>query len=204
MTDTAPGVLDLRRRGITHRIIHPGHVTSVQEAAAACGVAPEQVVKTLVVRRGEGDHVLVLVPGDRSLSWPKLRTLLGVNRMTLPDADEALAATGYVRGTITPLGLDLPVVADERIVGREITISALREWMAHLGAAKSVAVSFIGKLKTTAQMVAIPLLLYHDPLFGLPIARVGEVLIWLAAALTLWSMGYYLRKAWPEIKNRAF
>lgn len=122
MTDTAPGVLDLRRRGIAHRIIHPGHVTSVQEAAAACGVAPEQVVKTLVVRRGEGDHVLVLVPGDRSLSWPKLRTLLGVNRMTLPDADEALAATGYARGTITPLGLDLPVVADERIVGREITL----------------------------------------------------------------------------------
>lgn len=122
MTDTAPGVLDAQRRGIAHRIIHPGHVTSVEEAAAACGVTPEQVVKTLVVRRGEGDHVLVLVPGDRSLSWPKLRALLGVNRITLPDADEALAATGYARGTITPLGLDLPVVADERIVGREITL----------------------------------------------------------------------------------
>lgn len=90
------------------------------------------------------------------------------------------------------------------IVGREITISALREWMAHIGAAKSVAVSFIGKLKTTAQMVAIPMLLYSDPLFGLPIAGMGEALIWLAAALTLWSMGYYLGKAWPEIKNRAF
>jgi len=90
------------------------------------------------------------------------------------------------------------------IVGREITISALREWMAHLGAAKSVAVSFIGKLKTTAQMVAIPMLLYYDPLLGLPIAGMGEALIWLAAALTLWSMGYYLGKAWPEIKNRAF
>ena len=90
------------------------------------------------------------------------------------------------------------------IVGREITISALREWMAHLGAAKSVAVSFIGKLKTTAQMVAIPMLLYYDPLFGLPIAGMGETLIWLAAALTLWSMGYYLGTAWPEIKNRAF
>lgn len=90
------------------------------------------------------------------------------------------------------------------IVGREITISALREWMAHLGAAKSVAVSFIGKLKTTAQMVAIPMLLYYDALFGLPIARIGVALIWLASALTLWSMAYYLRKAWPEIKNRAF
>ena len=69
----APGVTDLRSRGIPHRIIHPGHVTSVEEAAAACGVAPGQVVKTLVIRRGEGDHVLVLIPGDRTLSWPKLR-----------------------------------------------------------------------------------------------------------------------------------
>lgn len=118
----APGVLDLQRRGIHHRVIHPGHVTSVAEAAAACGVRPDQVVKTLVVRRGEDDYVLVLVPGDRSLSWPKLRALLGVNRMTLPDADEALTVTGYARGTITPLGLDLPVVADERIVGGEITL----------------------------------------------------------------------------------
>lgn len=122
MADEAPGVRALRERGIAHRIIHPGHVTSVEEAAAACGVDPDQVVKTLVVRRGEGDYVLVLVPGSRSLSWPKLRTLLGVNRISLPDADEALAATGYARGTISPLGLDLPVVADERIVGQEITL----------------------------------------------------------------------------------
>ena len=92
------------------------------EAATACGVRADQVVKTLVVRRGEDDYVLVLVPGDRSLSWPKLRALLGVSRMALPDADEALAATGYARGTITPLGLDLPVVADERIMGGEITL----------------------------------------------------------------------------------
>ncbi|MEW5782071.1 MAG: CDP-diacylglycerol--glycerol-3-phosphate 3-phosphatidyltransferase [Pseudomonadota bacterium] len=90
------------------------------------------------------------------------------------------------------------------IIGREIAISALREWMAHIGAAKSVAVSFIGKLKTTAQMIAIPMLLYYDPLFGLPIAGMGEALIWFAAALTLWSMGYYLGKAWPEIRSRGF
>ena len=88
------------------------------------------------------------------------------------------------------------------IIGREITISALREWMAHIGAAKSVAVSFIGKLKTAAQMIAIPLLLYYDPLQGLPIAGMGEALIWFAAALTLWSMGYYLGKAWPVIRDR--
>jgi len=69
-----------------------------------------------------GDYVLVLVPGDRSLSWPKLRALLGVSRLSLPDADEALSVTGYARGTITPLGLDLPVVADQRVVGGEITL----------------------------------------------------------------------------------
>lgn len=122
MAHEAPGVADAVRRGIPHRIVHPGHVTSVEEAAAACGVTPGQVVKTLVVRRGDDDYVLVLVPGDRSLSWPKLRDLLGVNRIALPDSDEARAATGYERGTITPLGLDLPVVADARIAGREITL----------------------------------------------------------------------------------
>ena len=90
------------------------------------------------------------------------------------------------------------------ILGREIAISALREWMARIGAAKSVAVSFVGKLKTTAQMAAIPLLLYQEPLFGLPVAQAGTWLLWLAALLTVWSMGYYLGKAWPEIKNRAF
>lgn len=81
------------------------------------------------------------------------------------------------------------------IIGREITISALREWMAQLGASRSVAVSFIGKLKTTAQMIAIPVLIYHDPLFGLPVRPLGTALIWVAAVLTLWSMGYYLQKA---------
>ncbi len=122
MADEAPGVIDLQRRQIEHRIVHPGHVTSVEEAAQACGVRSDQVVKTLVVRRGEGDYVLVLVPGNRSLAWPKVRALLGVSRISLPDADEALAVTGYARGTITPLGLDLPVIADERIVGQEITL----------------------------------------------------------------------------------
>ena len=66
--------------------------------------------------------MLVLIPGDRSLSWKKLRAVLGVNRMALPDAEEAKAATGYARGTISPLGLELPIVADERIRGREITL----------------------------------------------------------------------------------
>ena len=85
------------------------------------------------------------------------------------------------------------------IVGREITISALREWMATIGASRSVAVSFIGKLKTTAQLVAIPMLLYHDPLWGIDVRLIGVVLIWVATLLTLWSMVYYVRRAWPEI-----
>ncbi len=83
------------------------------------------------------------------------------------------------------------------IIGREITISALREWMAKVGAAKSVAVSFIGKIKTTAQMVAIPLLLYHDPLGSINTRWLGTWLLNVAAVLTLWSMIYYLKRAWP-------
>jgi CDP-diacylglycerol--glycerol-3-phosphate 3-phosphatidyltransferase len=85
------------------------------------------------------------------------------------------------------------------IIGREITISALREWMAGIGDRKSVAVSFVGKVKTAAQMVAIPMLLYHDALAGLDMHRVGTWLIYVAALLTLWSMGYYLRMAWPRL-----
>lgn len=85
------------------------------------------------------------------------------------------------------------------IIGREITISALREWMAQIGAHKSVAVSMIGKVKTAAQMSAIPLLLYNEPIAGLDIRALGTGLIYIAAVLTLWSMGYYMRMAWPYL-----
>ena len=88
------------------------------------------------------------------------------------------------------------------IIGREIAISALREWMANIGAAKSVAVSFIGKLKTIAQMTAIPMLLWHTPIGPLDMHLLGTAALWIAALLTLWSMAYYLRKAWPEISAR--
>ncbi|MBP9713900.1 MAG: CDP-diacylglycerol--glycerol-3-phosphate 3-phosphatidyltransferase [Sterolibacterium sp.] len=89
------------------------------------------------------------------------------------------------------------------IIGRELAISALREWMAKIGAAESVAVSMLGKIKTAVQMAAIPLLLYREDLFGLPIMLIGQVLIIIAAALTLWSMVYYLKMAWPEISLRS-
>jgi cardiolipin synthase (CMP-forming) len=89
------------------------------------------------------------------------------------------------------------------IIGREIAISALREWMAQIGASKSVAVHVLGKLKTIVQMVAIPFLLFDGPLFGLIDTGLwGTWLIWIAAILTVWSMVYYLQKALPEIRKR--
>ena len=88
------------------------------------------------------------------------------------------------------------------IIGREITISALREWMARVGQSASVAVAYVGKLKTAAQMVAIPLLLFNAPLLGIDLRLIGEILIYVAAALTLWSMGYYLRRAMPLLLDR--
>jgi Cys-tRNA(Pro) deacylase len=110
--------------GLTYRVIEHGPVRSLAEAAVARSVEPADVIKTLVVRRGEDDYLFVLVPGDRAISWPKLRTLLGVSRMSMPDAAAAKEATGYERGTITPFGSTRawPVVADERIAGRQVTL----------------------------------------------------------------------------------
>jgi CDP-diacylglycerol--glycerol-3-phosphate 3-phosphatidyltransferase len=89
------------------------------------------------------------------------------------------------------------------IIGREIAISALREWMAHIGASKSVAVHMIGKVKTTVQMIAIPFLLFEGTLFDIIDTQLwGTLLIWAAAILTVWSMVYYLQKALPEIRSR--
>lgn len=87
------------------------------------------------------------------------------------------------------------------IIGREIAISALREWMAKVGASASVAVSLVGKIKTIAQMVAIPMLLYATPLFGVDVLEWGRWLIYVAALLTLWSMGYYIQRAWMQLKG---
>lgn len=88
------------------------------------------------------------------------------------------------------------------IVGREITISALREWMAEVGEQARVAVSYIGKIKTTAQMIALILLIFREPLLGFPTAMIGLVLLYVAAMLTLWSMIIYLRAAWPALNGR--
>jgi Cys-tRNA(Pro)/Cys-tRNA(Cys) deacylase len=122
----SPAFDALDSSGIAYRVIRHGPVASLAEAASARGVEPADVVKTMVVRRGAGDYVFVLVPGDRAISWPKLRALLGVSRLSMPDAAIAREVTGYERGTITPLGSTaaLPVITDERVLGREITLGA--------------------------------------------------------------------------------
>ncbi len=126
MTSDTPALQALRAAGLEHEVLSHGPVRSLVEAAEARGVAPADVVKTLVVRRGEDDHLLVLVPGLRTIAWPRLRALLGVSRLSMPDAAAAKAATGYERGTITPFGASRawPVVADERLRGRRITLGA--------------------------------------------------------------------------------
>jgi Cys-tRNA(Pro) deacylase len=114
----------LAAAGIGYRLIQHGPVRSLAEAAKARGVRPAQVVKTLVVRRGADDFLFVLVPGDRTISWPKLRARLGVSRLSMPDATVAQQVTGYERGTITPFGSvrGWPVIADERLTGQQITL----------------------------------------------------------------------------------
>lgn len=114
----------LAASGIAYEIVRHGRVGTLAEAAAARGVEPAGMVKTIVVRRGDDDFLFVLVPGDRTIAWPRLRTLLGVSRLSMPDAATARDVTGYERGTITPFGSlrPWPVVADERVAGRTVSI----------------------------------------------------------------------------------
>jgi Cys-tRNA(Pro)/Cys-tRNA(Cys) deacylase len=121
-----PAIDAVTAAGIPFEVITHGPVSSVEEAAAAQGVEVRDLVKTLVVRRAEGEYLFVLVPGDRSISWPKLRALLGVSRLSMPDAATAKDATGYERGTITPFGSATawPVIADERARGRTVSLGA--------------------------------------------------------------------------------
>lgn len=115
---------DDRLSGVHHEVVRHGKVNSLEEAAMLRGVDPSAVIKTMVVRRGEDDYIFVLVPGDRVIDWPKLRDVIGERRLSMPDADEALSVTGYVRGTITPFGAaqPWPVFADERLADRSVSI----------------------------------------------------------------------------------
>jgi Cys-tRNA(Pro) deacylase len=112
--------------GIDYEVLRHRPAGSAAEAARAQGAELRDLVKTLVVRRADDDYLFVLVPADRAISWPKLRALLGVNRLSLPDAATAREATGYERGTITPFGSSSPwpVIADERTRGRTINLGA--------------------------------------------------------------------------------
>src|SRR5690348_551751 len=99
-----PATLAIAAAGVTHRVVRTERAASAEEAASLQGIPLEALLRTIVVRRGDDDYLFVLVPAGRRFDWPKLRSHLGVRRMTLPDADEARAATGYERYTITPFG----------------------------------------------------------------------------------------------------
>lgn len=118
--DNTPAIVAVEDTGIAHQVVHYGRARTVEESAELQGIATSAVVKTLVVRRSENDFLFVLVSGDRSIDWAKLRDHLGVSRISLPDADEAKAVTGYERGTITPFGSSTawPVIMDQRLSGR--------------------------------------------------------------------------------------
>ncbi len=117
-----------------------------------------------------------------------------------PVVDKLLVATALVLLVQADPDIAMAVGAAV-IIGREIAISALREWMAEIGSRTKVAVSEIGKFKTAAQMAAISLLIYRDDLWGIPIYTVGQVLLYVAVILTLWSMTLYLRAAWPSLRG---
>ena len=114
-----PGILAIRATGVPHRVVRIEPARSAEEAAEKQGVPLGALLRTIVVRRGDDDYLFVLVPAVRRFDWPKLRAHLGVSRLSLPEADEAQAVTGYVRYTITPFGSSRawPVIADDSITG---------------------------------------------------------------------------------------
>ena len=126
MTGSERVLADAASRGISVELVERPAAGSLEEAAALLGLDPAGIVKTLVVKRHDGSYLFALVPGDRQISWSKLRAVVGVNKLRLPEAALALEATGYERGTITPLGSTTawPVFADSRVVGRRIGMGA--------------------------------------------------------------------------------
>ncbi|MBH0023964.1 aminoacyl-tRNA deacylase [Salinibacterium sp. SWN248] len=117
---------DAERRGIPIEIVERAPATSLEHAAELLGITPAEIVKSLVVKRSDGSYLFALVPGDRQISWPKLRAVVGVNKLRMPEASLALEATGFARGTITPLGSSTawPVYADERIAGKRVSMGS--------------------------------------------------------------------------------
>jgi len=159
------------------------------------------------------------------VAWSNLACAVAFASAAITDWMDGYLARRW--GQVSPIGAFLDPVADKLmvavalvllvqaeprpelaipaaiIIGREITISALREWMAELGARAAVAVSLVGKFKTAVQMVAILLLIYREPVLGVSLHSIGFGLLYLAAVLTLWSMGVYIRAAWPSLSEQA-
>lgn len=118
----SPAIAAIEATGVTHRVVTTPPAGSAEEAAALQGIPLDALLRTIVVRRGADDYVFVVLGAGRQFSWPKLRAHLGVNRLSLPDADEAQAVTGYVRYTITPFGSTRPwpLFVDEAILGQPV------------------------------------------------------------------------------------
>ena len=121
-TTSTPALDAIAAGGVPHRVVRTERASSAEESARFQGIETRQLLRTIVVRRADDDYLFVLVPAGRRFDWPKLRELLGVRRMTLPDADEARRVTGYERYTITPFGSSRawPVVVDAAIVGEPV------------------------------------------------------------------------------------
>ena len=122
MTTAGPALRAVEAAGVAHRVVRTEPARSAEESAAFQGIPLSALLRTIVVRRGSDDYVFVLVPAGRRFDWPKLRTHLGVSRLSLPDADEAHEVTGYERYTITPFGSSRawPVIADAAILDQPV------------------------------------------------------------------------------------
>ncbi len=144
MQPSTPATIELSSTGVAFRLVGYGRVSSAEEAAQKRGVALSQLAKTLVVRVGEGAYVLVAIPGDHGMDYRKLRTALSVRRLSMPDPEEALKATGYSRGAITPIGAGgWPVLIDKRLMEHtEVSLgSGVHGWAIHMSPADLVTVT---------------------------------------------------------------
>src|SRR5262245_62940780 len=145
MDADTPALRALDGSRLTFEVKRTRRARSAEESAGFQGIELGQLLRTIVVRRGADDYVFVLVPGGRQIDWPKLRAHLGVSRLSLPDAEEARAATGYERGTITPFGATRawPVIADASLAGRPVVSigGGARGVNIHLAAADLFAVT---------------------------------------------------------------
>jgi Cys-tRNA(Pro)/Cys-tRNA(Cys) deacylase len=122
VTEDTPAIRAVAATGVPFRVLRTERARSAEESAGFQGIELDQLLRSIVIRRGADDYVFVLVPGGRTIDWPRLRSHLGVSRLSLPDQDEAKEATGYERGAITPFGsaTTWPVVADATVADRDL------------------------------------------------------------------------------------